>query len=83
MEKTAYLFRVFRGVRLRLWFRATGWPNHLGYTFLTMKQQPQFEAVGWIATRIHREEEMVDAHSDPPYGPELGLLFHGNGSLLA
>nr|VFK58805.1 MAG: hypothetical protein BECKUNK1418G_GA0071005_100510 [Candidatus Kentron sp. UNK]VFK68580.1 MAG: hypothetical protein BECKUNK1418H_GA0071006_100410 [Candidatus Kentron sp. UNK] len=26
--------------------------------------------------RIHREEEMVDARSDPPYGPESGLLFH-------
>ena len=25
--------------------------------------------VGWIAPRIHREEEMVDARSDPPYGP--------------
>ena len=23
---------------------------------------------------------MVDAHSDPPYGPESGLLFHGKGS---
>ena len=23
--------------------------------------------VGWIAPRIHREEEMVDARSDPPY----------------
>ena len=32
--------------------------------------------VGWIAPRIHREEEMVDARSDPPYGPESGLLFH-------
>nr|VFK63144.1 MAG: hypothetical protein BECKUNK1418G_GA0071005_103012 [Candidatus Kentron sp. UNK] len=32
--------------------------------------------VGWIATRIHREEEMVDVRSDPPYGPESGLLFH-------
>nr|VFK23709.1 MAG: hypothetical protein BECKLPF1236B_GA0070989_13742 [Candidatus Kentron sp. LPFa] len=26
---------------------------------------------------------MVDARSDPPYGPESGLLFHSNGSLLA
>ena len=25
--------------------------------------------VGWIAPRIHREEEMVNARSDPPYGP--------------
>nr|VFK16775.1 MAG: hypothetical protein BECKLPF1236B_GA0070989_11024 [Candidatus Kentron sp. LPFa] len=42
-----------------------------------MKQQPRFWAVGWIATRIHREEEeMVDARSDPPYGPASGLLFH-------
>nr|VFK18025.1 MAG: hypothetical protein BECKLPF1236B_GA0070989_113111 [Candidatus Kentron sp. LPFa] len=24
---------------------------------------------------------MVDAHSDPPYGPESGLLFHSNDSL--
>nr|VFK14024.1 MAG: hypothetical protein BECKLPF1236A_GA0070988_100986 [Candidatus Kentron sp. LPFa] len=32
-----------------------------------MKQQPRFGAVGWIATRIHREEEMVDARSDPPF----------------
>ena len=31
--------------------------------------------VGWIATRIHREE-MVNTRSDPPYGPESGLLFH-------
>ena len=32
--------------------------------------------VRWIAPRIHREEEMVDTRSDPPYGPESGLLFH-------
>nr|VFK21477.1 MAG: hypothetical protein BECKLPF1236B_GA0070989_12581 [Candidatus Kentron sp. LPFa] len=25
---------------------------------------------------------MVDARSDPPYGPESGLLFHSNISLI-
>nr|VFK66916.1 MAG: hypothetical protein BECKUNK1418G_GA0071005_11162 [Candidatus Kentron sp. UNK]VFK72364.1 MAG: hypothetical protein BECKUNK1418H_GA0071006_111012 [Candidatus Kentron sp. UNK] len=25
---------------------------------------------------------MVDARSDPPYGPESGLLFHSNPPLL-
>nr|VFK69747.1 MAG: hypothetical protein BECKUNK1418H_GA0071006_101839 [Candidatus Kentron sp. UNK] len=34
---------------------------------LTMKQQPRFGAVGWIATRIHHLLLPVDARSDPPF----------------
>ena len=36
--------------------------------FITPADEKRARA-GWIATRIHQEEERVDARSDPPYGP--------------
>ena len=41
----------------------------------TMKQQPQFGAVGWIATCIYHLFLSVNARSDPPYAVTFFICY--------